>query len=65
MATAIKTKRVAIGWGKEKITVFDYGDKDDFGKAIWYDEAGNAYEMIYARIAKQYSLNPYPHYNKH
>lgn len=64
MTTAIKTKRVAIGWGDKKIKVEYYGDKDDFGKAIWYDEAGNAYELIYARHANRYSLNPYPHYNK-
>ena len=65
MATAIKTKKAPIGWDNSKRIVCQYfGDKDAFGKAIWYDENGNAYELIYARISKSYSFNPYPHYNK-
>lgn len=65
MGTAIKTKKAPILWDRANtITVRYYGDKDDFGKAIWYDKDGNAYELIYARLAKRYSLNPYPHYNR-
>lgn len=60
----IKTKKAPIKWNKENtVTCFYYGDKDDFNKAIWYDENGNAYELIYARAAKAYSFNPYPYYN--
>lgn len=56
---AIKTKRVPIRWdNKNKKTVFDYGDKDPWGKTVWFDEDGMPYEMIYARLTKQYSLNP-------
>lgn len=63
--TAIKTKKCPVLWdSKNKKTVFDYGDKDPFGKSLWYDSDGNAYELIYARLAKQYSLNPCPAYNR-
>ena len=63
--TAIKTKKCSVSWdSKNKKTVFDYSDKDPFNKTIWYDADGNAYEMIYARFAKSYSLNPYPAYNR-
>lgn len=63
--TAIKTKKAPIGWdSKKKVTCYDYGDKDDFGKTIWYDADGKAYEMIYARFAKAYSFNRYPFYDK-
>lgn len=65
MTSAIKTKKAPIGWDKDnKVTCQYFGDKDEFGKAIWYDENGNAYELIYARLAKAYSFNPYPYYNK-
>lgn len=64
-STAIKTKKAPVLWdSNNKKVVKYYGDKDNWNKAIWYDEDGNAYEMIYARLAKQYSLNPYPAYNK-
>lgn len=66
MATAIKTKkRVPIEWDdKNRVTVYDYGDKDHFGSTIWFDDNGNAYGMIYARRAGKYSLNPMPAWNK-
>lgn len=57
---AIKTKRAPVLWdNNNKKTVYYFGDKDTDGKAIWYDEDGNKYEMIYSRLAKKYSLNPY------
>ena len=63
--TAIKTKVVPVEWDKNnKKKVYSFGDKDPFGKALWYDDEGNAYELIYARKANAYSLNPYPYYNK-
>lgn len=65
MATAIKTKVAPILWdNSNKVKCFYYGDKDPFNKAIWYDENGNAYELIHARLGNQYSFNPYPAYNK-
>ncbi len=65
METAIKTKKAPVLWNdKNKIVCRTYGDKDPWGKAIWYDENGNAYELIFARLARKYSFNPYPHYNK-
>lgn len=62
--TVLKTMKAQVLWQGNKIAVFDYGDKDSFGKTIWYDENGKAYSMIYARRARQYSLNPYPYYDK-
>lgn len=63
--TAIKTKKAPIKWNNSnRITCKYYGDKDDWGKAIWYDDEGKAYELIYARLAKAYSFNPYPAYDK-
>jgi len=63
--TAIKTKVVPVKWDENnKKKVYSFGDKDSFGKALWYDDEGNAYELIYARKANAYSLNPYPYYNK-
>lgn len=63
--TAIKTKKAPIHWDKNNMIICKYyGDKDDFGKAIWYDENGKAYELIYARLANRYSFNPYSHYDK-
>lgn len=63
--TAIKTKKAPVLWDNNNRKVVKYyGDKDEFGKAIWYDEDGNAYELIYAIRAKAFSLNPYPAYNK-
>lgn len=65
MTTAIKTKKAPIRWDSNKIITCQYfGDKDDDKKAIWYDENGKAYELIYARHAKKYSFNEYPHYNR-
>ena len=63
--TAIKTKKAPIHWNdNNKVTCYYYGDKDDFGKAIWYDENGKAYELIYARLANKYSFNPNSYYDK-
>ena len=59
-ASAIKTKVAPVLWNNSnKKKVYYFGEKDVDGKAIWYDEDGNKYEMIYARLAKKYSLNPY------
>ena len=61
---ATKTKKVPVLWDRSNMkTVYSFGDKDPFRKAIWFDEEGNAYEMIYARLSRQYSLNPCPYYN--
>ena len=63
--TAIKTKKAPVLWDKaHKITAYDFGDKDEFGKTIWYDDNGKAYELKYARLARQYSFHPYSAYNK-
>jgi hypothetical protein len=65
MTTAIKTKKASIRWDKtNKVTACDYGDKDEWGKAIWYDEEGKAYELIFARAAREYTFLPYPAYDK-
>lgn len=63
--SAIKTKKAPIKWDVNNMIVCKYyGDKDDFGKAIWYDEEGKAYELIYARLANKYSFNRYSYYDK-
>lgn len=63
--TAIRTKKAPVLWDEDnRIICHYYGDKDEFNKAIWYDENGNAYELIYARLSNKYSFNPYPAYNK-
>lgn len=62
---AIKTKMAPILWDKKNmVKCFDYGDKDCYGKTIWYDANGKAYTMIYARLAREYSFNPCPYYDK-
>ena len=62
---AIKTKKAPVLWNKENtITAYYYGDKDPYHKAIWYDKDGKAYELIYARLARKYSFNPYSTYDK-
>ena len=64
-SAAIKTKRAPVLWDRANmITAYSYGDKDPWGKAIWYDEQGKAYELIYARLSHKYSFNPYPYYDK-
>jgi hypothetical protein len=63
--TAIKTKKAPICWDrKNMVTCYDYGDKDVWGKTIWYDQDGKAYELIYARLTKKYSFNRYSKYDK-
>ena len=63
--TAIKTKKAPIKWdNNNKVTCYYFGDKDDWNKAIWYDEEGKAYELIYAKLANKYSFNRNPYYDK-
>lgn len=66
MTTAIKTKRasITIASGAEKITCRYYGDKDPFGKAIWYTDDGKAYELKHARLANTYAFIRYSTYDK-
>lgn len=64
MKTAIKTMKAPVEWEGEVITCKSYGDKDEFGEAIWYTEDGKAYELMYARRAKRYAFYPIPAYNK-
>lgn len=62
--TAIKTKKAPVLWDNSKKVVCKYyGEKDVYGKALWYDEEGNAYELIHAKFGG-WSFNPYPYYNK-
>ena len=50
-SAAIKTKRAPVLWDRANmITAYSYGDKDPWGKAIWYDEQGKAYELIYDNL---------------
>ena len=56
---ATKTMTAPVKWDKEnKITCYFFGEKDVYGKACWYDEDGNEYELIYARLSKKYSFIP-------
>ena len=56
----IKTKTAAIGFAgnKGKVTCTYNGEKDVWGKAIWRDENGNPYELMYARLSKKYAFTP-------
>lgn len=63
----MKTKRAQVTFkaGSPKITCTTHeNDKDVYGKSIWYDEHGNAYELSYARHARIWAFIPYPYYNK-
>lgn len=61
----IKTKKAPIEWDRNNMTTcYYYGDKDAYGKAIWFDADGKAYDLIYARFSKSYSFNRLPEYDK-
>lgn len=64
MATAIKTRKARIDWDGPIVKCFYYGDKDAFGQALWYDENGKCYELMYARRAKTYSFSRRPNFDK-
>ena len=56
---AEKRMTAPVKWNKaNKVTCYYYGEKDKFGKALWYDENGNLYELMYARKTKVYSFYP-------
>lgn len=61
----MKTKRAIVDFsGKKKITCTTDGEKDAYGKAIWFDSEGKAYELKYASLARCYAFVRYPHYDK-
>lgn len=63
--TVIKTKKAPIRWDRNNmVTCYYYGDKDRYGKAIWLDAEGKAYNLIYARLSGEYSFNRMPAYDK-
>lgn len=41
-----------------KVVVESTGLKDSWGKAVWADANGNAYEVSYARLTKVYAAIP-------
>lgn len=47
-----------------KITAETDGTVDDYGKALWFDSEGKAYELRYARLARIYAFIRYPYYDK-
>ena len=48
----MKTKRAWLTFAcKEKITCTSTGETDPWGKTIWRDEDGKAYELKYARLS--------------
>ena len=60
----IKKAPLYFGDSKKKITCHSEGQKDPWGKIIWYDDDGKAYELKYARWARAYAFVTYSHYNK-
>ncbi|MBP5781936.1 MAG: hypothetical protein J6W04_00170 [Bacteroidales bacterium] len=49
---------------KGLITCTSTGEKDPWGKEIWRDENGNAYELKYARRAGVWAFIRYSEYDK-
>lgn len=60
----MKTKRATLNDMKTVITCTTDGEKDDWGKAIWFDADGKAYELMYARLARKYFFNRRSYYDK-
>lgn len=61
----MRTKTAMITFAnKGRVKCTTSGEKDPWGKEIWRDAEGNAYELCYARLSKQYAFIPYPAYNK-
>lgn len=60
----IKTMTAPIKWNKDNKVTCTYDGLKIEGKAIWYDELGNAYDLMYARASKKYSFYPMPKFNK-
>lgn len=60
----MKTKTAWLTFaGKEKITCTSTGEKDPWGKEIWRDSEGKAYELKYARLSRTYAFCRYPGYD--
>ena len=60
----MKTKTAWNTFGKHgKITCTTTGEKDPWGKEIWRDSEGNAYELQYARMAGVWAFTRYSKYD--
>jgi len=61
----MKTKTAMLTFAnKGKVTCTTSGEKDPWGKEIWRDSEGKAYELKYARLSRTYAFIPYSHYDK-
>lgn len=60
----MKTKTAWVTFARKgKITCTTDGEKDPWGKAIWRDKDGKAYELSYARLARMYAFIRYSAYD--
>lgn len=60
----MKTKTAWLTFARTgKVTATTSGEKDDFGKEIWRDSNGKAYELRYAKLARIWAFIPYPYYD--
>lgn len=61
----MKTKTAWITFAKNgKVTCTTTGEKDPWGKEIWRDADGKAYELKYARLARVWAFIRYSKYDK-
>ena len=57
-------KMKAICRELNKVITATTDDKNIHNEAIWYDEEGKAYTMMYARTAKKHFFIRYPEHDK-
>lgn len=61
----MKTKTAWNTFAKNgKITCVSTGEKDPWGKEIWRDTDGRAYELKYARLARVWAFIRYSSYDE-
>ena len=61
----MKTKTAMLTFGnKGKVTCISTGEKDPWGKEIWRDADGKAYELKYAKKAKVWAFLRYQGYDE-
>ena len=60
----MKTKTAWLTFAcKEKVTCHTTGEKDPWGKEIWRDDEGYAYELKYARLSRTWAFTRYDGYD--
>lgn len=61
----MKTKTAMLTFAnKGKVTCTSTGEKDLWGKEIWRDAEGKAYELKYARLSRTWAFCRYSTFDK-